>query len=299
MFDFRLQVFKSVAQNLSFTKASAEMFITQPAVTKHIHELENELGVKLFNRTGNKITLTHAGSLLLSHAEHIQNLHNEIIFKISQLKGAPGGGLKIGASTTISQYVIPGALGKFHERYPDVKINLINGNTEFIEKRLLKNEIEIGIVEGKPSNSDIRYTPFLNDELLVFTSFHNKRQLLTVAPEKINTLPLVLRERGSGTLEVIEKYLQQLQISPTNLNVLMYLGSTEAIKTYIKTGNGVGIVSKYAIEEDLANNIFKTIEIAGLKFYRQFYFISPKGPEPQGLANLFLNFLTHHYNQKL
>lgn len=296
MLDFRLKVFQCVAQNLSFTKASNELFITQPAITKHIKELESEFEVKLFNRTGNKITLTQAGSILLSYADHILSLHNDAKFELSQLKGNLEGNLRLGASTTIAQYVIPPALAKFHERFPDIKLSLINGNTEYIEQRLLKNEIDVGIVEGKPTNADIRYAPFLNDELLVFTSAQNSHIPNTVSNDQFLKLPFVLRERGSGTLEIIEKKLRYYQINPKHLHVLMFLGSTEAIKSFIKTGNAVGIVSRFAIEQELSNHIFRLIHTPGLKFQRQFYFISPKGPEPVGLAKLFLDFVQKHYN---
>jgi len=296
MLDFRLKVFQCVAQNLSFTKASNELFITQPAITKHIKELESEFEVKLFDRIGNKISLTQAGNILLSYTDHILSLHNEVKFELSQLKGSLEGNLRLGASTTIAQYIIPAALAKFNERFPEIKLSLANGNTEHIERQLLKNEIDIGIVEGKPTNADIRYSTFLNDELLVFASAQNVIIPPLVSNDEFLNLPLVLRERGSGTLEIIEKSLQHYQISPKQLNVLMFLGSTEAIKSFIKTGNGVGIVSRFAIEQELSNNIFRLINTPSLKFHRQFYFISPKGPEPVGLAKLFLNFLKKHYN---
>jgi len=296
MLDFRLKVFQSVAHNLSFTKASNELFITQPAISKHIKELESEYEVKLFNRIGNKISLTTAAEILLAYTDRIVSLHNEIKFELSQLNGNPEGTLRIGASSTISQYVIPAVLAKFNKRFPEIKLSLINGNTEAIEKRLLKNEIDIGIVEGKPSNADIRYSSFLNDELLVFTSAQNTTIPSSVTNDEFLKLPLVLRERGSGTLEIIEKNLQQGQINPKLLNVLLFLGSTEAIKSFIKTGNGVGIVSRFAIEQELSNNIFRLINTSSLKFNRQFYFISPQGPEPVGLVKLFLNFVQKHYN---
>ncbi|HEX3007306.1 MAG TPA: LysR substrate-binding domain-containing protein, partial [Bacteroidales bacterium] len=206
------------------------------------------------------------------------------------------GSLRLGASTTIAQYVIPPVLAKFHERYPEVKLTMINGNTEYIERGLLKNEIDIGIVEGKPTNGDLHYSVFMNDELFIFTSSLNRSIPDTIKKEEFSSIPLVLRERGSGTLEIIEKSLQQNQINPKHLNVSMYLGSTEAIKSFVKTSNGMGIVSRFAIEEELTQGIFKVINLTGVKFYRHFYFITPKGPEPVGVSKLFYDFLTRHYN---
>lgn len=296
MLDFRLRVFQSVARNLSFTKAAAELYITQPAVTKHIKELESEFSVKLFDRVGNKIHLTNAGLVFQHYAESIVSLHNELSFELHQLSGTFDGNLRIGASTTISQYVIPPMLAKFHERYPEINLSLINGNTEFIEQQLLDSKIDIGIVEGKPGNQDIRYAPFLNDELLVFTATQNRRIPETVGNDDFVKLPLVLRERGSGTLEIIERSLQNQHISTKQLNIIMFLGSTEAIKSFVKTSNGAGIVSRFAIEQELAAGIFRKVNTTGLQFKRQFYFVSPQGPEPTGLAKLFYDFLLKQYN---
>lgn len=160
----------------------------------------------------------------------------------------------------------------------------------------MKNEIDIGIVEGKPTNQDIRYSPFLNDELLIFTSDKNNSISEVVSLQELVTLPLVLRERGSGTLEIIEKRLQQCGVSSKQMNVLMFLGSTEAIKSFVKTGTGVGIVSRFAIASELASGVFKVISCDDVQFLRQFYFISPQGPEPTGLSKLFHDFLMKHYN---
>ncbi len=294
--DFRLLVFQRVAQNLSFTKAANELFITQPAITKHIKELESEYGTKLFERSGNKILLTEAGTVFLNYANQILQLHNELKFELGQLTNQFKGTLRLGASTTIAQYVLPSALANFHDRHPDVKLSLISGNTEFIEKRLLRNEIDFAIVEGKPSNQDIRYTPYLDDELLVFTSSKNNNIAASVSNSELVSVPLVLRERGSGTLEIIEENLHNHNISPRQLNVLMYLGSTEAIKTFIKTGNGAGIVSRFAIENELNEKQFRQIATPEISFKRQFYFIFPQGPEPTGFTKLFCDFLSMSHN---
>lgn len=299
MLDFRLKVFQSVARNLSFTKASNEMFISQPAVTRHIKELEAEFEVKLFNRTGNKIALTEAGKILLSYSDQISALHNDLKFTLSQLNGKMEGTLRLGASTTIAQYIIPALLARFHERFPEVDLTLINGNTDYIEHQLLTNEIDVGIVEGKPANSDLRYSSFLKDELLIFTSAENKVIPSVIQVDEFLKLSLVLRERGSGTLEIIQNKLQEKDIELAKMNVIMYLGSTEAIKSYIKTGEGAGIVSRFAIQHELESELFRVVEMPLLKFERQLYFISPKGPEPAGLTKTFVNFIKKQYNLKL
>jgi len=164
MQNFRLQVFYSVAKNLSFTKASQELYITQPAITKHIKELEEEYGLRFFDRKGNRIYLTNAGQVLLDHAEQILSLHRKLDFEMSTFKDRVSGQLKLGASTTIAQYVIPQVLSAFHKKFPKIKLSLLNGNTQYITDTLLKGEIDMGIVEGKSKNKDILYDRFISEE---------------------------------------------------------------------------------------------------------------------------------------
>ena len=212
--DFRLKVFYAVANRLSFTKAATELFITQPAVSKHIQELEEEYKVKFFDRNGSKISLTQAGKVLLEHAKSIFEIYREIDFDMSTLINQQRGILRLGASTTISQYIIPPLLARFHQKMADVKVNLRNGNTEQIENALLNKEIEIGIVEGQSKNQLIKYIPFLKDELVLVCNSKNplvnKKE---ISKEDLLEMKFLIREQGSGTLEVIEHALKSLEIS--------------------------------------------------------------------------------------
>ena len=133
MSDFRLKVFQSVAKNLSFTKASQELFVSQPAITKHIQELEACYQARLFDRQGNKISLTEAGKLLLEHSERILDAYKRLEYEMHLLHGDYIGELKLGASTTIAQYVLPPLLGNFIRKFPQVNLSLLNGNSREIE----------------------------------------------------------------------------------------------------------------------------------------------------------------------
>ena len=141
--DFRLKVFYTVANRLSFTKAAAELFITQPAISKHIQELEEKYKIKLFDRTGNKISLTQAGEVLLQHTNKIVEIYRDVDFDMSSLINQQRGLLRIGASTTISQYIIPPLLARFHQKLKDITVNLSNGNTEQIENALQKKKSKL------------------------------------------------------------------------------------------------------------------------------------------------------------
>ena len=297
MFDFRLKVFHTVAKRLSFTKAATELFITQPAVTKHVKELEQYFKVQLFERKGNQIKLTSKGQVLLQYSEQLFTIYRKMEFDLNSFSDNHKGLLQLGASTTISQYVIPAALAEFHKKYMDVKVKLLNGNTEQIEQALLNNDIDLGIVEGKSKNKGIKYTKYLKDEIVLISNINNplaKKSLLTI--EALKNIPLLVRETGSGTLDVIAHALKPFDLTFSQLNIEMDLGSTEAIKTYLRSSKCMAFLSVHSVSTELSNNSFQIIDVEGLQIERFFYFIERQGTSEQ-LANLFMEFATH-YNLK-
>jgi len=297
--DFRLKVFYTVANRLSFTKAATELFITQPAVSKHIQELEEKYKIKLFDRTGNKISLTEAGQILLIHTNKIFEIYRDVDFDMSSLINQQRGLLRIGASTTISQYIIPPLLARFHQKLKDIKVNLRNGNTEQIENALLNKEIEIGIVEGQSKNKSIKYTPFLKDELVLVCS--SKNPLISkneIAKEDLLNMHFLMREHGSGTLEVIEYALKPFEINLSQLIIEMELGSTESIKSYLINSDCVAFISIHAIEKELKNQELVILDINNLIIERYFYIISLQG-KTDALSELFIKNISNYYNLKL
>jgi DNA-binding transcriptional LysR family regulator len=297
--DFRLKVFFTVATRLSFTKAATELFITQPAVSKHIQELEETYKVKLFDRNGSKISLTQAGEQLLKQAKNIFEIYREIDFEMSAFIKEQYGMLRLGASTTISQYIIPPLLAHFHQEMQRIKVVLRNGNTEQIESALLNKEIETGIVEGQSKNKAIKYTPFLKDELVLVCNSTN--QLVNkgeITKQDLLQLRFLMREQGSGTLEVIEHALKPLKIKMSDLIVEMQLGSTESIKSYLMNSNCVAFISIHAIEKELKNNELVILDVDNLIIERYFYIISLHG-KTNALSDLFIKNVARHYNVKL
>ena len=166
MSDFRLKVFQSVAKNLSFTKASQELFVSQPAITKHIQELEAYYQTRLFDRQGSKISLTKSGELLLKHSEKILDDYKQLEYEMHLLHNEYIGELKLGASTTIAQYVLPPLLADFIAKFPQINLSLINGNSRGVEAALQEHRIDLGLVEGIFRLPNLKYTPFLQDELV-------------------------------------------------------------------------------------------------------------------------------------
>ena len=257
MSDFRLKVFQSVAKNLSFTKASQELFVSQPAITKHIQELETYYQARLFERQGSKISLTVAGEYKrLEYEMHL--LHNEYI-----------GELKLGASTTIAQYVLPPLLAHFIAKFPQVNLSVLNGNSRGVEVALQEHRIELGLVEGIFRLPNLKYTLFLQDELVAVVHVNSKLNIQEeVTPAELPNIPLVLRERGSGTLDVFERALSQHNLKLSSLNVLMYLGGTESIKLFLEHTDCMGIVSIRSVHKELVAGTLRVVEIKEMSMLR-------------------------------
>lgn len=297
--DFRLKVFYTVALRLNFTKAATELYISQPAVSKHIQELEETYKTKLFERNGSKIALTPAGEILLKYTKNIFEIYREIDFDMSSFSNERQGLLRLGASTTISQYIISPVLARFHQKQQDIKVNLLNGNTEQIENALINKEIEIGIVEGQSKNQSIKYIPFLKDELVLVCNSKNPLvQQSKISLDDLKAMKFITRERGSGTLEVIEYALKQVGLKITDLQIEMQLGSTESIKSYLLNSDCLAFMSVHAVGKELTKNELMVLDVENLEIERYFYIITLLG-KSDALSELFIQNMANHYNLKL
>jgi DNA-binding transcriptional LysR family regulator len=295
MFDFRLRVFNTVARRLNFTKAAEELFITQPAVTKHIREIENYFKVKLFERNGTKIKLTPAGEILLQHTDQLFEVYRNLEFELNTISQQFKGKLRIGASTTVAQYVLPTVLAAFHKKFRDIKITLTINNTEQIEQALQNKNIDLGIIEGQSKSNLFKYIEFVKDELVLVAGIrHPLAKAAVIKPDQLLKIPLLLREPGSGTLEVIAHALKPLGIKISQLQNEMQLGSTESMKQYLLNSDAMAFLSIYAILKELKNKECCIIDVKGLDIKRYFYFIQQHG-QTEALPELFMKF-ARNYN---
>lgn len=292
--DYRDQVFLSVAEKLSFSKAAEMLFISQPAVTKHIKELENRLNTALFKRAGNKVYLTKAGKLTYSYLKNIKQHYDELDFELGRMNDTFKGVLHLGASSTIAQYLIPHVIATFHKRYPEIELFLFNGNSTEMEQKLLSDDIEIALVENVASQADIKYKPFLEDEIVAVTgtkSVYANLESITISD--LQHIPMVLREQGSGTLEVIQRQLKKKNIDFEKLNILIHLGSTEAIKNFLCEFDGIALVSEKSIEKELLLKHVCKIPIKGISFHRQFRIAIRQGHKALS-SQLFSDYLSQY-----
>jgi DNA-binding transcriptional LysR family regulator len=289
MADFRLRVFYTVAQTLNFNRAAEQLNISQPAVTKHIKEIEQHYATTFFDRTRKQIILTKAGEILLQHAHLIFEQYQKLEFDINLLQNKTEGTLHIGASTTIAQYVIPGYLAHFHKRFPEINIELTNANSLVIEQLLDEKKIDLGLVEGPVHHSELKYTTFLKDEIVLVTHPKNVSRNRIIEPNELIKLPLLTREAGSGTSEIINEHLMRIGIAYKDLNIQMQLGSTESIKNYLFCSETFAFLSIYSVKQELADDRLSIVDINGLDIERTFSFVYRQG-QPAPLAKFFMKF---------
>lgn len=296
--EYRLKVFVAVADSLSFTRAAHELYISQPAVTRHIKELETQLDVRLFTRNGSRISLTPAGEVLLNYAYKMAHLDEGLQGALGHIRKSYNGTLNIGASSTIHQYVLPELIAAFLKQYPQIRLNIVNGNSQQMELLLRDQKIDLALVENFGSRADLHYTSFMHDEIVAVcgrqSSYANTK---FIDAELLSSLPLVVREIGSGTLEVMEEAFKRNKIDVATLRVVVHLGSTEAIKGFLVQYDAVGFISQRAVEKELQWGLLKNIPLRAFSIQREFRLVQTVNNQ-EGLAQLFLSFCLN-YNKML
>lgn len=286
--NFRLKVFRTVAQHLSFRKAAEHLFLTQPAVTLQIKALEDDLGLRLFERAPNGVSLTAKGSLLLRYAQEAAALVAEAEQKLASEDGQMSGQFAVGASTTIAQYVLPRLIGAFLAEHPRVNLLLHSGNTEEIVQLLLDGKVSIGLIEGPARHREVHTEPFMEDELVLIAPADFEFDRLT--RDQLLSATVLMREQGSGSRRVVETALEKAGFKLKLFKSVMNLDSTEAIKSAVEAGLGIGFVSRWAILKELELRALKVAEVRGLRMARHFSLVYRTGPEPQGACGAFREF---------
>lgn len=252
MADRRLQVFHAVARQSSFTKAAEQLFMTQPAVTFQIKQLEEHLNVRLFERSHGRISLTPAGELVLGYAEKILALSEELETRVGELTGAISGPLLLGASTTIAEFYLPQILGEFKAMHPHVQTHMTVANSETIETRVAEHALDVGLIESPSHLPGVATEACCEDVLVMICSPRYKlASAKRVSAADVAGEPFVSRETGSGTREFADHYFEQNKISPDAINIVMELGSPEAIKGVVETGLGVSILSRTTVAKEI------------------------------------------------
>ncbi len=292
MENFRLKVFRAVAKHLNFRRAGEELSLTQPAVTMQVKSLEQHLGVQLFDRSGTRISLTPAGTTLLKYARKIDALETVALADVSRFAGEQRGELRIAASLTIAQYILPHLLGSFQQHHPQVRLYVTTCNTEQVLETLVAREVALGFIEGPALRRDVRAEVFLEDEIvLMVPPAHEWTERASIEPAELKDERLLMRERGSGTRRVVEMSLQKSGIAVKHLNLAMEFDSTEGIITAVEAGLGIGFASRWSLSKELQLGTIRVVPIRGVRITRPLSMTYPIGQEPQGIALTFLHFM--------
>jgi DNA-binding transcriptional LysR family regulator len=296
MADRRLKIFHTVARLLNFTKAAEELHMTQPAVTFQIRQLEDQFNTRLFDRTHNKVTLTDVGKQVFMYAERILKLYEEMTRSVTDMTGEVSGGVILGASTTVAEYMLPMLIGQFKAKFAEVMISLKESNTEHIVAMVENNEIDIGIVEGSVTNKNLIVEQCSTDKLVVIMP--NEHPLAGKDSVHVNDIvehPFISRESGSGTQEVIQKYVDA-HGDHNILNIVFELSSPEAIKGAVEAGMGLSIVSRATIDKELKLNTLTAVELSP-PLERPFSIVRQRYKFKSRAADELLKFATEYAKQ--
>ena len=291
MENFRLKVFRTVAESLNFRKASEALFISQPAVTQQIKALEEELGTPVFDRTKGKVTLTEAGTVLLGFAERLKALADEAAQAVADVSGQHRDELRIGASQTIGQYLLPNLLAGFLRSHGNVALTGASGNTDEMLQRLADHKIDLALIEGPGSRGDVRSEPFMEDHMVLVVAPDHEWADSEVDPAMLQEMPIITRELGSGSRRVVENALVEAGLRLQDLHIALTLDSTEGLLSAVEARLGVAFVSRWAVRNQLALGTLKLARVKGVKLARVLSVAYRIGPVPGGSAGAFYRFL--------
>ena len=286
----RLTVFQAVARRLSFSQAADELHLSQPAVSQHIRQLETELGVKLFYRTGNRVELTDAGRILADYAGRVASLSEEVRRVLDELGGLKRGFLRLAASSTPGLYLLPEALVAFGRRYPGVEVNLALGNSSAVAQQVLQGSADLGFVGSRPDLPGLQVRPFAEDQLVLATSpDHRLAREAVFGEDLLDSETLILREAGSGTRQIVEARLAELHVQPRRV---IEMAGCEGVRRGVAAGLGVGFASKRSLALELAQGLVCISPIAEFTFQRRLYTLVRKDKRHTPASLAFLAYLT-------
>ena len=284
-----LKTFISVVEFKNFTKAGNHLNLSQPTVSTHIKNLENYFGATLINRSikQKNIFITEKGYTLYKRAKEIINLMDITYREISNNSNTITGTIKIGASSTIGDYILPKFLSIFSEKYPDINVEIFIENTSSVCTNIRNFILDIGLIEGNLNDSNFNKGYFLKDKLALVLPYNPKLSLENFSFNSLQDQKWILRENGSGTREYLDLFLSKYKILPKNI---MIVGSNYAVKESVKNGLGVSIISKLIAYPAVENKEVSLIELDNT-FTRNFSYILPKDVNTSDITQLFLREL--------
>jgi DNA-binding transcriptional LysR family regulator len=288
----RLEVFVKVAELASFSRAAEALFLTQPTVSEHVRSLEEDLGVQLLDRLGRGAVPTPAGEILLGYARRVLVLMREARQAIDQFQGRVSGELIVGGSTIPGEYVLPALIGQFKAKYPDISISLRVGSSRQVSEWVEEGRVEIGVVGARPGSRALTARELMADEMvIVVPADHpwNRRAAVTLAD--VRSQPLILRERGSGSRDALERALLAAGTDLGAFRIAGEMGSTQAVKQAVRAGVGIALISKLAVEDECRARLLWCVKVRDLNVARSFHLVTHRDRTRSPLAQAFLEYV--------
>ena len=284
----QLKVFEAVARHLNYTRAAEELHLTQPAVSMQVKQLEESLGLALFEQLGKRIHLTEAGIEVLGYARTITQQLDELEGVLNRMKGLGGGRLRISVATT-ANYFIPTLLGSFSRRYPDVTVSLDVTNRETLLRQLTENTVDLVVMGQPPAEADVEAQVFMDNPLVVVAPpDHPLAKERKIPLARLQEETFLVRESGSGTRIAMERFFNERGM---RLKTGMEVGSNEAIKQSVQAGLGLGLLSRATIEQELALQRLVVLDVAEFPIMRHWFVVHRKGKRLSAVAEAFEHFL--------
>ena len=293
----QLATFQVVAKHCSYVRAAEELHFSQPAVSAQVHQLEETLGVKLFDQIGRKTHLTQAGEELYRYSQKIFSVIEETWETMEALRSPHYGRLSVGADTTVGTYVIPDLLGKFHKSYPEVEITLEVVNRSALVDALLNNRVDLAVMGRVPDEVPVTIEPFKPNELvLIAAPTHRLAGRENVPFEELAREHFLLREIGSGTRATLETIFQEEGLQ---LLVSMQVGNNSAIKQGVAAGLGIALISRAALDMELETHRLIILDVEGFPIMRQWRIVHLKDKHLSATARAFKTFLLQHADRRV
>jgi DNA-binding transcriptional LysR family regulator len=285
----QLSLFLAVAETGSISAAARLRNISQPALSLHVQNLEKYFEVPLLDRIGRGVQLTGAGKLLVQKIRAVLGSVQEMKEGMVEWKNLSRGFLKIGGSTTPGVYLLPKILGQFKSQFPGIELDLLIGNTAQVEQWVMENTLSLGVIGKKTTSPDLDAVPFVKDELVVIAPRnHSLAKKKSIRTKDLPDYPFIIREEGSNTRQTYEDVLKKKGIK---LNIVLELGSTEAIKQAVSAGLGISIVSPLCIQSERKHRDLHALRITDADLVRQFHIISLRGKHLSPGTQRFLDQL--------
>jgi len=288
-----LETFCKVAETGSFSRAGEAIYLTQPTVSGHIASLEQQMGLKLFDRLGRRIALTNGGQIFYRYAKEILRLRDEALNAIYEFSHLLKGRITIGGSTIPGEYFLPKVMGKFQTQAPGISISLVIADSQQIIDMLRAGEIEVGVVGMRFNGEGVDAYPLFRDRVIIVASVQYPLvRRGEISWEELRAAPLLIRERGSGTRKAFEQHVAAAGLRLDDFRIIGEMGSSTAVKEGVKAGIGLGIISDLAVREEIEGGSITEVIVHGHPaLVRDFFAVVPARRDLSPPARRFLEFV--------